>query len=281
MKKILVPLDFTVASKNAFNYAIELAKLLKTELVLLNVVAPIAYDGIYATEVIDFRQDRSTTYALEELKKLAIHYPNIDDKALIEHNIQIQYKVKEGLCVPMILQTAKEIKADLILLGAKDRYPLTNFLFGSVSAELITSTTLPVLCIPENYTFQPIRQIAFATELEGEDYQIALQLRTLAKELKATVCPFFINQLPSDTSKEKEEEWQTSSLPYTDEKAAKVTVVRETSVTKGIEDYLNLHPSQILAMYTYQRPFIQQLFHISTTQQMVANANIPLLVYRK
>src|SRR5690349_18179594 len=58
MKKILVPLDFSETSENAFVYAIEMAKLYKAELVLLHTfelpildsqVIPLNYAEMYDT----------------------------------------------------------------------------------------------------------------------------------------------------------------------------------------------------------------------------------------
>lgn len=101
-------------------------------------------------------------------------------------------------------------------------------------------------------------------------------------ELQAKIHPFFINPFPKDFFNEKEDTWRTTSLPtMNQEKNTSVTVIRETSIGKGIDYYLEQYPSQVLAMFAYQRPFIQQLFHRSATQERLAHSNIPLLVYRQ
>jgi nucleotide-binding universal stress UspA family protein len=221
------------------------------------------------------------TKAEERLKKLTTHYPNKDAEDLLKFNVHIEYKVKEGLIIPSILETAKEINADLILLGSKSRAQISNIILGSAATEFITKTEQPVLLVPENYTFEKIENIAFATELKGNDSKAAIYLQELGQHLNAEIQPFFINQLPRDFFRDKEDQWLSDNLPLSGKAGTPVTVIREQGVVKGIDYYLEKHPAQILAMFTPKRKFLEKLFHVSATQRMVSKSNIPLLIYRE
>ena len=67
MKKILVPTDFSIASKKATDYAVALAELYDSKIVLMHAYAPLIYDPAMLTYI-----DTSEISELKnhELKKL-------------------------------------------------------------------------------------------------------------------------------------------------------------------------------------------------------------------
>ena len=60
----------------------------------------------------------------------------------------IQTIVKEGDFANSILATAKEMKADLIVIGSHSRKWLENVLMGSVTEEVLHNTLIPLLIVP-------------------------------------------------------------------------------------------------------------------------------------
>jgi len=279
MKKILVALDYSPASKNAFEYALILAKALKAELTLLNVVLPIVDRGDYPTEFIEFAKTNKVNRATTLLKKLTTYYPGKDNDKFMQHNVSINYLVKEGIFAPTIIQIAEELACELIIAGTKSGHHLSKILLGSTVKELIRKTTIPTLIIPEGFGFKAIKNIAFATTLEGEDDMALCWVRQFAKTLSAKVFPFFISELPYDISKDEEEVWESKSLPLEAGNLSTVKVIRKVSFSAGVDYYLGNHPTDILAMFIPKRGFLQELFHFSKTQQMVINTNVPLLIY--
>lgn len=279
MKKILVALDYSLASKNAFDYALLLAKALKAELTLLNVVMPITNTGEYPSEIIDFAKKNEQHKATTLLKKLTTYYPNKGQDEFIKHNIKIDYLVQEGIFAPTIIQTAEELDSALIIAGAKSGEMLSKVILGSTVKELVRKTTIPTLVIPEGCTYRAIKNIAFATALDGKDDTALTWTRQFAKTLQAIVSPFFISELPYDYSNDSEEVWESKSLPLEEGNLSTVNVIRKASFKAGVGYYLENHPTDILTMFIPQRKFLQQLFHISKTQQMIIKMKMPLLIY--
>jgi len=279
MKKILVALDYSPTSKNAFEYALSLAKELKASLTLLHVVLPITNTQDYPSEIIDFARKNEKLRATTLLKKLTTYYPGKDKDQFIKHNVEIRYKIKEGYFASTIIQSAEDYNCDLIIVGSKSGHIFSKVLLGSTVKELIRKTTTPTLVIPAGFTYQPVKKIAFATTLEGKETAAILWVQQLAKKINANVNPFFISELPYDISDEMEEVWESNSLPKEGNQKANVRVIRKATFRAGIDYYLENHSTDILAMFIPKRTFLQQLFHISKTQQMVVNSNIPLLIY--
>jgi nucleotide-binding universal stress UspA family protein len=60
----------------------------------------------------------------------------------------LKYEVKLGEIAPAILQTAQEKKANLIVLGARHRPPLSDHRPRTKLAAIIRSSRCPVLVVP-------------------------------------------------------------------------------------------------------------------------------------
>jgi len=60
----------------------------------------------------------------------------------------IQTLIKEGDFSDAILETAKEIKADCIVMGSHSQKWLENIVVGSVTNEVLRKTTIPMFIVP-------------------------------------------------------------------------------------------------------------------------------------
>jgi nucleotide-binding universal stress UspA family protein len=61
---------------------------------------------------------------------------------------KIQTLVKEGDFAETILKTAKELHADMIIMGSHSRNWLESIVMGSVTEKVLRGTTIPLLIIP-------------------------------------------------------------------------------------------------------------------------------------
>jgi nucleotide-binding universal stress UspA family protein len=156
---------------------------------------------------------------------------------------------------------------------------LLEYFLGSVSTELIEKSKLPVFIIPESISFMPIKQIAFATEIKLGIRPILSQLHQFAEELGAKVQQVFVQQLPSDISDAKEEVFYTGWQEEAGNEYSEVTVIRDKSVTEGIDYFIEKHQIDVLAMEFHQRTPIQQFFHRSQTKRMIFHSRVPILVF--
>jgi Universal stress protein UspA and related nucleotide-binding proteins len=74
---------------------------------------------------------------LEELRRLA--------RPLEDRGWQVERRVIKGRAATAIMNAARELGADLIVLGSRGRGPLRSMLLGSVSAEVADHAPCPVL----------------------------------------------------------------------------------------------------------------------------------------
>ncbi|MCB9708398.1 MAG: universal stress protein [Myxococcales bacterium] len=138
--RILTPLDFSDASNHAFAYAVELASKLKAEIHAAHVYQLPVYtftEGAVTAgpEVVTKIVDAST----DALNKIADQYKG--------SGVVIHTHVLEGAPHDSILETAKKLGIDLIVMGTHGRSGLTRFLLGSVAERVVRASPIPVLTI--------------------------------------------------------------------------------------------------------------------------------------
>ncbi len=141
-KCILVPVDFSDASRAAASYAAQLAEPLGAELVLLHVIASIEQVEVlleHRPGPIDWSTARDDAAAVAEDKLLTLGV------AIGVENVR--RIVREGAPAPLTADTAEEIDADMVVVGSHGRTGLRRALLGSVAERTCRLSPVPVLVV--------------------------------------------------------------------------------------------------------------------------------------
>jgi len=150
-KTILFATDFSAASKVAFEIASGLARDYKARMIAVHVIEPVRMGfSEFATYV---GPDEDKGLAMENLHGLQPPCPMVT----------IEYRLLEGDPAVVIVETAQETDADLIVMGTHGRAGLTRLVMGSVAEEVLRHAPCPVLTIREPVT-EKVSQPAAATE---------------------------------------------------------------------------------------------------------------------
>jgi nucleotide-binding universal stress UspA family protein len=67
---------------------------------------------------------------------------------LLDQEIQVTGEVQRGDPAKQIVRSAKEFKADMIVLGTHGKTAMDAFWSGSVTPKIVTQTHLPLLLVP-------------------------------------------------------------------------------------------------------------------------------------
>ena len=139
-RTILVPVDFSPNSETALDYAVELAGKLDAKVYILNVIA-LSGLGVpelgaaLAPSVID-SMVRDSEAALAKLADARRSQAKIADTLL-----------RTGDARDIIIHTAEEVAADLIVMGTHGRRGVGRALLGSVAESVLRTSPCPVLTI--------------------------------------------------------------------------------------------------------------------------------------
>lgn len=139
-KTILVPTDFGEASHAALAYAVELAKALGAEVVVLHT---------YEIPMMGFPD--GTLVATAELTTRVLNgaQQGLDQavKSYAAAGVPLRSLVKQGETWRTIVETIDEVSADLIVMATHGRRGLPRALLGSVAEKVVRTATCPVLTV--------------------------------------------------------------------------------------------------------------------------------------
>lgn len=138
---ILVALDESETSMQALDYALHLAKLENSSIHIITAVEalpPIIGDDNLPEYVPEYHDLIYESYKKMQNKKIS---------DILEKNPELTIfgEVKDGRASKIIIDTANEISADLIVLGHRGASGIINWMLGSVAKQVVESCTVPVL----------------------------------------------------------------------------------------------------------------------------------------
>jgi nucleotide-binding universal stress UspA family protein len=146
IKKVLIAMDYDETSQKVAEYGFAMAKAMKAEVVLLHVISeqPVYYSS-YAY-MREWRVD-----IMGDLEKSVREFLGKAKKSLGDDSIQTV--VEFGEITDIILGTAKDLNADIIVIGTHSRKWLENIFLGSQVADVLKKTALPLYIIPTKKEF--------------------------------------------------------------------------------------------------------------------------------
>lgn len=151
MENILIALDYDPTAQKVAEIGFSIADNNNAAITLLHVIEDPSYYGSAAYDpIMGFggytNLDLLAPDMLEQLKKTSLNFLDQSKQHLGGANIDTL--VKEGSVATAILQVAKEIHADTIVMGSHSKRWLENILMGSITEYVLHHTTIPLLIIP-------------------------------------------------------------------------------------------------------------------------------------
>ena len=145
LKKILVPVDFSPASKNAFRYALRFAEEFGAEVTLLYIVEPAPsarFAAIPGFPESPFLPEIDFTEPAKNLRALIASTRNGNTE-------RPSWKMRTGVPSHEIVDAAKEADADLIIIATHGYTGWKHFCIGSTAERVVRAAPCPVLVVRE------------------------------------------------------------------------------------------------------------------------------------
>ena len=141
IQKVLIAMDYDETSKKVAEVGFSMAKAMNAETILLHVISeqPVYYSTY--TYMRELRVDM-----MGDLKKSTQAFLDKTKKYLGDESIKTL--LKEGPIADTILETAKELKVDVIIMGSHSRKWLENIILGSEAEVVLKKKTIPLFIVP-------------------------------------------------------------------------------------------------------------------------------------
>lgn len=151
MKNVLIALDYNPDEINVAESGYLLAQSLQYKVTLLHVIADKKhYSGIghiYVSGFFSGHIKTRTTPPKIRLDPQKVSQDFLDKIKFHFGDSDMQILIKEGNIAKNILSTAKEITAEIIILGSQNKSENTDI--GDVIKNVMANTSIPVLIIPK------------------------------------------------------------------------------------------------------------------------------------
>ncbi|NIA10040.1 MAG: universal stress protein [Nitrospiraceae bacterium] len=144
--RILYPTDFSPLANHALKYVEKLREAGTKEVFVIHVVADLSVDLLDGTDLIDKK-------LLSELPETDVSYIN---SIILKLNKIKKVLIKDGLLVNsfllygnihQILKLASDKNVKVVVMGAHGKSLLSEFVLGSVSADVVRNSKCPVLIV--------------------------------------------------------------------------------------------------------------------------------------
>ena len=207
MKKILFPTDFSDAATNAFVHALEFAKVVNAELILLHTFEIPVYDSQF------FPENYASIYSSIELAKFEMFKDEIPKLRQIAaerklEDIVIKHRLMDGDLIYNLKNAVEEDQVDFVIMGTNSASDWTKFFTGSNTESVISGVEVPVLCIPIDAKYRKVKTIGFTTRYREKDKKELKKILKIAKKTGAKVKSLYVKTSNSDVSEETRKEWE-------------------------------------------------------------------------
>jgi nucleotide-binding universal stress UspA family protein len=138
LERILVPVDFSDCSLDALEYAVVVAQQAKASLLLLHVLEPRSYG-------LDFTLGHSRVRRSE-----VSSWRNRLEELLLSHqhsHVPMESQLRGGTPADSILDSAKALPCDLIVMGTHGRRGIAHGISGSVAEAVLRKALCPVIAV--------------------------------------------------------------------------------------------------------------------------------------
>jgi len=280
MKKeitILVPTDFSTASRAGIRFAMQWARQQRANVVITHVLNIMRLTG-WSDRQFESYAAAQRTLTTRRLRRLTGEFLHRTQPA--ERNCSSRLLEGVGVDVALNSFSRQHGEIDLVCMGTRGAGHLRK-LFGTNTGNVILHSDLPVVAVPSRYRTRPITRILYATDFV--DYSTELEkVLAISRSLGASLTVLHLSILgeprldPALIMKLWEKEY-----------GCKIDLVYQTEdPTLSLAGNLQLaidriKPSMVVMFTDRQRTFFQRVFYPSQAESLSFRSEVPLLVFAR
>lgn len=273
MKRILFPTDFSEVATNAFVYALELAKLVQAEVLVLHSYDLIPMDDQFFPENFNEIYDSVELANFEQFKEEIPKLRAIMEEHQMEH-LKLTHRLMEGDLTANVKKSIEEDKIDYLVMGTSDVGEWEALFAGSHSGSVILGLDIPMFCVPFGVKFKAVKNIGYVNHYTPKDKEALGVVLDIAKMMDATVKSLYVRTSKSEMDAETKKSWEEDFVkePIT------FFEVRNDEIKQMILDFVSRHEIDVLAMLTYKKNIFEGMFVPNYAKDNASGIKIPILV---
>jgi nucleotide-binding universal stress UspA family protein len=263
MKRIIAPTDFSAIAENACVYAARLAADIDAQLLLFHIMElPVSISGYPVSE--ELFDEPGVEKKLEALK----------NKLSTATNNKVKIKTKNvlGLAEHEIKELCNRIKPFAVVMSTDSSDLFRLFFGGSTTVYTAKHLSYPVMVVPHNATYKPLKKIAFASDLK-DIYEVPVtEIETIVKLFHAELEIFYAAK--NENARDRNGINKVLLNHRLEYLRPQFYFVQSDDVWMGISTLAEKHAVDIFVVISKRH----NPFHNSKTKDFIFYSNIPVMV---
>jgi len=276
MKKIIVPVDFSIHSENALKTAALLAKKTNATIIALHMLD---IQEVNLSESPSYQQEKAVFFLKLAEKKIS----EFLQKDFLE-DLKVVPLIKHYKIFSEVNQVAKEVNADLIVMGSHGVSGLKEFFMGSNTEKVIRFSEVPVFVVKKELKDTDFKDVVYATDFSEESIPAFKNMLKTLDVFNAKKHILYVN-LPNENFKTSPEmdaiahEFLMKAEGNTD-RLINVNFVCERSIEKGILNFSNAVGADLITTATHGRTGLSHIFSGSISEDLSNHAALPIMTFK-
>ncbi len=277
MKMILFPTDFSDNAIHASEYVGMIAKRMNAQVVLLNIYTiPTISEYQLPNEIENFiNQNKSNAqFKLEEFTKTFLKNTGLQAE-------QVSTRVEYGYVSDKIVETARALQADMIVMGTKGASDFLDRWLGTNAQKVMKNANCPVWTIPQKASIHYPQNFLYAADFQEDEVLATHKIKELTEPFGAKCSVVHIHDYFEMNEGHRIEETLHQLNDVFDEQGVSVRTLHRANVIEGLETYIRTHKPDVLALAIHEKSFFDRIFDTSISKHFIQEAHLPILTFRK
>lgn len=272
--KIVVPTDFSVTARNAFQFAENLAESTKAALTVVHVNEYFIPISNFAVAPLSLNEEPQLGEAMENF----IQDKNEDTGMPTLTKNAVKTRILKGNTTDRLVELSEEKDTDWIVMGTTGLQDFTTKIIGSTSYSLANKAHCPVFLVPRDAKWRPIRKILFASNSVSARPEMMRKIIAFAEIFKASIHFVHVNEGNHETAQVNNVIWDEFLCRTTPTVSFQTHVINSNNAVQALHLYAKNHNIDLVAFISPHRSFWQNLIHISVTERFAMVDERPMLI---
>lgn len=274
MKKILVPIDFSVQAEYAAKAAVNIAKLTGAKIYLLHMLElPV---GIIDPSNLT---TSNTPTTLLFLKRATEKFERFKRRPFFD-GITIEESVLFHKAFDGIIDESENNDIDLIVMGSKGSSGLEEMLVGSNTEKVVRNSSIPVLVIKKEIPNFKISNIVFPSNFNLDARGAFQDILNFTSIFNAKIHLLKVNTIHNfETTKESSDAIRNFINDFNLDNYT-LNIYDDVSVEAGILNFSKVIDADVIVLNTHGRRGLAHLFAGSISEDLANHAQLPVVTFK-
>lgn len=276
MKKIIVPIDFSIHSEYALEAAAILARKHNSEILALHMLE---LSNALISEDSNSKQAEAVFY----MKLAEQKFTEFLEKPFLE-DVEVTPIVKHFKVFSEVNDVAQDHNADLIVMGSHGSSGIKEVFIGSNTEKVVRHSDIPVLVIKHNPILMDFEKVVFACDFSKEAIKPYINATHLFKKLGAKLHLVYVNLPGSNFKSTSEIEIKVADfLKVADgnlDHMNSIHYVNDYSIEQGILNFASAENADLVAVATHGRRGLAHFFEGSISEDIANHSALPVMTFK-